>query len=250
MTGREAGWWGLGVWVAGLAVFASDASAREYLLNQAYDTAKRGEVEVELYNDMHFTDADNDDSYNSKHQLEVEYGVLDHLQLGYYEVYTWNRADDWERDEFKIEAKLRFAEAGRWPADVALYSEYKNPNGHRAVHSDELENKVILSKRLGPLTLVGNVVFEKTLNTGSHWAYEYTAGLSYDLTPRIRLALETQQGLGESGKFGINRNHPWYLVPGLSVAFGPHVKLLAGPAFGLTRGSDDFQLKSIVEVEF
>ncbi len=30
----------------------------------------------------------------------------------------------------------------------------------------------------------------------------------------------------------------------------PHVRLLVGPAFGLTRVSDDVQLKSIVEIEF
>ena len=228
-----------------------EAQAQEYLLNQAYETAERGEVEVEFYNDMHFTEADRDDSYHSKHQIEVEYGLTDHLQLAYYEVYTWDRAKDWERDAFKIEAKLRLAEAGRWPVDLALYTEYKNPDGHRAIHSDELENKVILSKEIGPWDLVGNVVFEKQLNTGSDWELEYTAGASYALTPRIRVGLELKETLGDPDEFGVRRtDHELFLVPALYANLAPHVRVLAGPAFGLTHASDDLQLKSIVEVEF
>ena len=229
----------------------AEAHLRDYLVNQSYYTTKRGEFEVELYNDMNFAEADNDDSYNSQHQLEVEYGLTDHLQLSYYEVYTWDRAKDWERDEFKIEAKLRLAEAGRWPVDVALYAEYANPDGHREVNSDELENKVILSRDFGPWNVVGNFIFEKQINTHSDWEFEYTAGVSYALTPRTRLGLEIKETLGDSGEFGFRRkDHKAFLVPGLYTSLTPHVRVLAGPAFGLTRVSDDLQLRSIVEVEF
>ena len=241
--------------VAGLGMVLSVAPAtqahqRDYLVNQAYHTAKRGEVEVEFHNDMNFPEADSDSSYSSKHQVELEYGVTDHLQLAYYEVYTWDRTKDWEREEFKLEAKLRFAQAGDWPLDVALYTEYKNPDGRRRVHSDELENKVILSKDLGRWNVVANVIFEKTINEHSHWDYEYTAGMSYGLTPRVRLGLEVKQGLGNSAEFEFNGRQPLYLVPGLYASLSPHVRLLVGPVFGVTRTSDDLQLKSILEVEF
>ena len=183
--------------------------------------------------------------------MEFEYGVLDRLQLAYYEVYTWNRAKDWERDEFKIEAKLRLAEAGAWPLDVALYTEYKNPDGHRDVASDVLENKLILSKDVGPWNLIGNVIFEKPLNSGAPWGYEYTAGVSYALTPRTRLGLEIKEGLGDSDDFEVfSSRKPLYVVPGIYTSLTPHIRVLIGPAFGLTRASDDLQLRSIVEVEF
>ena len=227
------------------------AHARDYLVNQPYYTAKQGEFEVELYNDMNFTEADTDDSYNSKHQVELEYGLTDHLQLAYYEVYAWDRANDWERDELKLEAKYRFAEPGQWPVDLALYTEYANPNGHRDIASDELENKIILSRDFGPLNLVGNVIFEKKINTHSDWEFEYTAGISYGMTPRTRLGLELKESLGDADEFGIRRkDHQLYLVPGLYSSLTPHLRLLVGPAFGLTRASDDVQLKSLVEVEF
>ncbi len=243
---------GMVVGVASVLVsLPAEAHVRDYVINEPYYTAKQGEFEVELRNDMNFSEAGNDETYHSKHQVELEYGLTDHFQLAYYEVYTWDREQDWARDAFKIEAKLRLAEAGQWPVDVALYTEYENPNGHRDVHSDVLENKVIMSRDFGPWNVIGNFIFEKPLNSGEPWAFEYTAGASFALSPRTRIGLELKETLGNSDEFGWHqKDHQLFLVPGIYASFTPHVRLLVGPAFGLTRASDDFQLNSIVEVEF
>ena len=252
MTQRSVAGWLTGiVYLWGSIALIGEAAARDGLVTQSYETTKRGEFEVELYNDINFPESDQDDTYHSTHQIELEYGVLDHLQVAYYEVYTWDRAQDWERDAFKVEAKLRFAEAGQWPVDLALYTEYANPDGHREIRSDVLENKVILSKDLGPWNLTGNFIFEKELNTGADWEYEVTTGVSYALTARTRLGVEIKEGLGDAGNFEVfSPNQPLYVIPGIYTSITPHVRLLVGPAFGLTRSSDDLQLKSIVEVEF
>ncbi len=246
--------WGIGLavgWIMLGAGMAAEAHMRDYLLTQPYFTAGKGEFEVELHNDFNFVEADDDDTYASKHQVELEYGITDHIQLGYYEVYTWDREKDWERDAFKIELKGRFAQAGQWPVDVALYTEYKNPDGHRDIRSDVLENKLILSKDFGRVNVAGNFVFEKELNSGEPWEFEYTAGVSYAVTPTTRIGLEIQESLGDSGEFLQQlEEREILLVPGIYANITPHVRVLAGPAFGLTRGSDDFQLRSIVEVEF
>ena len=237
-----------GLWVL---LLVPGAQAREYLVNQGAATLERGEFEVESYNDVNFTEAGDDETYNSKHQVELEYGVTDFFQLAYYEVYTWDRPRDWERDELKIEAKLRLAKPGRWPVDVALYTEYANPDGRRGVNSDEIENKLILGKTFGPWSVVGNAVFERKVNTHSDWAFEYTAGASYALTPRIQVGVEAKETLGDSDEFGWHRkDHQLFLIPGIYASLTPHLRILIGPAFGLTRASDDVQLKSIVEVEF
>ncbi|MBI3321658.1 MAG: hypothetical protein HYZ91_05265, partial [Candidatus Omnitrophica bacterium] len=125
------------------------------------------------------------------------------------------------------------------------------PDGRRDVRSDELENKVILSKDVGPWNLVGNFVFEKPLNTHSDWEFEYTAGVSYALTDRTRAGLEWKETLGDSDEFGFRRkDHNIVLALGLYTSLTPHVRVLIGPAFGLTRASDDLQLRSIMEMEF
>ena len=247
-------WFGCCAVLVGIGLlfpYEAQAHMRDYLFTQPYYTAAKGEFELELWNDVNFSEADNDDTYSSKHQLEIEYGVSDHLQLAYYEVYTWDRTKDWERDAFKLEAKLRFAEAGRWPIDLALYTEYKNPDGSREQHSDAIENKVILSKDFGVWNVTANLVAEKDINTHSDWGFEYTAGASYAMSSLTRVGLEVKETLGDADSFGIRRkDHKLYLLPGIYTTLASHVRVLVGPAFGLTRASDDLQLRSILEFEF
>lgn len=233
-----------------VAVGSADAHMRDNILNQPYYTAKQGEFEIELYTDMIFPEWDNDDTYKTKHQLELEYGITDHVQVAYYEVYTWDRTKDWERDSYKIETKWRLAEAGQWPVDVTLYGEYINPNGTRETSSDKIEQKLILSKNIGPWNVVTNAIFEKKINTHSNWEFAYTAGLSYGLTPRTRLGLEVKQKLGDSDEFGFHDSREFLLAPGVYTTLHPNVRILVAPVFGLTKASDDLQLRSLVEIEF
>ena len=224
---------------------------RDYLFNQGYHTTRRGEFELELYNDFNMPEADNDNTYNSKHQVELEYGLTSHLQLAYYEVTTWNQAKDWERDALKLEAKYRFQESGELPVDIALYGEYKNPNGHRDGNSDEMEGKLILSRDFGPWNVVANLIAERKINEHEDLQWEYTAGVSYPLNPKVRLGLEVKETLGDQGEFGIHRKgHKLQLMPVVAASLTPHTRILFGSAFGLTRASDDIQLRSIVEIEF
>ena len=246
-------WWKAGMLALGFVVTtagAAGAGLRDYIVNQQYYTAKKGEVEVELYNDYNFVNLSDDETYTSKHQVEFEYGLTDHLQLAVYEVATWDRRKDWEHDEVKIEAKARLAEAGQWPVDVTLYAEYKNPNGSRERRSDAIENKLILSKNFGSWNWVGNMIREKTIKKHSDWKLSYTTGVSYGLTPRTKLGLEFKEEFGEIGQIGSRGTHKAQLVPGIYSSITPNVRLLFGPAIGLTSAADDLQLRSIVEVEF
>ena len=227
------------------------AHMRDTLFNQGYHTTRKGEFEVELYNDLNLKDADNDSTYSSKHQVELEYGLTSHLQLAYYEVFTWDRPKDWRRNSFKIETKYRFLESGELPVDIALYAEYKNPNGHRDTDSDEIEGKLILSRDLGRWNVVGNLIAERKINEHEDLQWEYTAGISTALNSRIRLGVEVTETLGDQGEFGIHRkDHQLQLMPVVAANLNPHTRILFGPAFGLTKASDDIQLKSIVEIEF
>ena len=234
-----------------LAPKPSFAHLRDYLMNQMYYTARKGEFEIELWNDFNLKDADNDDTYSSRHQAEFEVGLTNHWQWAYYEVYKWDRKDDFERDMFKIETKYRFLESGELPVDIALYGEYKNPNGRRNRRSDALEGKLILSKDIGPWNLIANLITEKEINTHSFWKFEYTLGTSYLLNPKTRLALEWKETLGDTDAFGIHRkDHKAQIMPAIFYSPTTHTRILFGPAFGLTKGTDDIQLKSIVEIEF
>ena len=238
----------------GLLVLAprpAHADLRDYIFNQGYYTPKKGEFEVELYNDYNFTDTANSDEDSSKHQVELEYGLTSHLALAYYEVYGWNREEDFNREELKVETKYRFLEAGELPVDIALYAEYVNPNGHQEVRSDEMELKLILSKNLGPWNVTGNFIAEREINQHDPWALEYTLGVSYPIHPKVHLGLEIKETLGKTDNLGIHRDdHEFQLMPVVAASLTPHSRILFGPAIGLTHAADDLQLKSIVEIEF
>ena len=238
---------------AALATNPAPAAAhmRDYIFNQGYHTTKKGEFEVELYNDYKMPESENDGTFNSQHQIELEYGLTNRLQLAYYEVFTWDRPNDWQRNAFKVETKYRLFESGELPVDIALYGEYKNPNGHWETASDELEAKLILSKDLGPWNLVGNLITERKINEHEDLQWEYTAGVSYAVKPNLRAGLEIKETLGDQGDFGpMRRGHELQLMPVIAYNPTPHARLLFGPAFGLTGPADDVQLKSIVEIEF
>ncbi|MBI3318175.1 MAG: hypothetical protein HYZ90_03385 [Candidatus Omnitrophica bacterium] len=227
------------------------AHLRDYIFNQGYHTSRKGEFEIELHNDLNLKEADNDESYSSKHQVELEYGVTDHLQLATYEVFKWDRKDDFERDELKVEGKVRLLESGELPVDIALYGEYKNPNGHHDQRSDAMELKLILSKDLGPWNVTGNLITERKINQHDPWAFEYTLGISRPVHPQVRLGLEIKEGLGTTEDLGVRRKgHKFQLMPMVAWSPTPHSRVLFGPAFGLTRASDDIQLKSIASIEF
>ena len=227
------------------------AHMRDYIFNQGYHTTKKGEFEVELYNDFKMPESENDDTFNSVHQIELEYGLTNRLQLAYYEVFTWDRDKDWQRDAFKIETKYRFLESGELPVDIALYGEYKNPDGHRDTRSDELEAKLILSRDFGPWNIVGNLITERKINEHEDLQWEYTAGISRAIKPNLRIGLEIQETLGDQGDFGpLRREHELQLMPVVAYNPSPHARFLFGPAFGLTGPANDIQLKSIVEIEF
>ena len=239
------------------------AHMRDTLFNESYYTAKKREFEVELRNDYNIPDTEEDDTHNFKGQVEFEYGITNHLQVAYYEVFTWAHDGDWDRDAFKVETKYRLFEPGTLPVNIALYAEYVNPDGSNNVNSDEMELKLIFSRDFGPLNLIANLTTEREINQHEDWQWEYTAGANYAVNNRVRLGLEVKENLGDQGEFDVHRKgHELQLMPVVAATLTrpelseegkrshPDVRLLFGPAIGLSRAADDLQLRSILEIEF
>lgn len=239
--------------LAACALWAHPAEAhmRDYLLNQEYYTAERGEFEVETFNDLKLREADNSDTYASKHQVELEYGLLDHLQLAGYAVWEWGKGEPVAWDEWKAEAKYRFLEAGALPVDVAVYLEYANTNGSPPDDSDELEGKLILSKTWSAWNVTANWIMEKEIQNANNWEHSWTAGVTYAWTPRFKTGLEWKETLGTSEDFGFRHvGYQVQLMPTIGWSPTPHSKILVGPAFGLSRAAPDVEIRTMVAVEF
>lgn len=220
----------------------SPSYARDYLVNYGYKTPHKGEIELELW-----TDYVNGDTNYFFHQTEIEYGITDRWMVGVYGQFKESAG----YDGYKIETRYRFGDKGMWFVDPALYFEYKNPNGSQDVRDDLLEAKLILSKDIGALNLVTNLkFFERGINSHQDVKFGYTFGTSYPFFDKAKLGLEFKGSLGKEGDFRIDDDQKHYIIPGIYMDLWDDIELAVGLGFGLTRESDNFLLKSIIEIEF
>jgi hypothetical protein len=177
------------------------ATPRPLPFTYTYDTLGAGETEIEQYVDLTPVTAISASSGKpvwytaTQFQTEFEHGITDSLELGLYVAYQpdpggayTNTASLTEGTGFKERLKLRLAEAGQWPIDVALYGElveYSN--------EFEIEAKVILERRLGKLRLAANAWVEREFYYGTterDWVLNPTIGATYEITPAFHLGAE------------------------------------------------------------
>jgi hypothetical protein len=160
----------------------------------SYSTLGEGEVEIEQYGDFIPLRALNAGSgapqwYGAtQFQTEFEYGISDRLELGLYVSYVPTpsgvafAAQTTEANGVKQRLRLRLAEEGEWPVDVALYGELVE--NEREI---EIEAKIILQKRIEKLRILLNLWGEREYYFVDHrdWVINPTMGVSYQVTPSI-----------------------------------------------------------------
>ena len=165
-----------------------------------YQTIGKGEGEVEQYVDFVPTKA-LDPTGNpvwyaaTQLQTEFEWGITDHLELGLYATLApqppgglTSTASLTESNGFKERLRLRIADEGVLPVDMALYGE--------VVENDlelELEAKIILEKRFGPLRIAANLWGSSSASTpptSSTGSPTPTLGATYQLSPSVHLGVE------------------------------------------------------------
>jgi hypothetical protein len=165
-----------------------------------YQTLGKGEGEVEQYVDFVPTKALNalgNPVWYAATQLqtEFEWGITDHLELGLYATLApqppgglTGTATLTESNGFKERLRLRVADEGVLPVDLAFYGE--------VVENDvelELEAKIILEKRFGHLRIAANLwgELEREYATNQFdWVANPTLGATYQLSPSVHLGVE------------------------------------------------------------
>lgn len=181
--------------------FASTVQANPHALpfTYPYETSVEGALEVEQYVDMTPVRLAREQpdgtvegvwGLGSVLQTELEYGLTDRLELGWYFQFKQAAAlgPSLTFDGIKQRLRLRLAEAGEWPVNVALYLETAE------LHDElELEEKIILTRRFGALNLLTNLWIEQeyVIPTAEvKHIYNPTAGGYYEITPAFSLGLE------------------------------------------------------------
>ena len=179
----------------------SHATPRPLPFTYTYDTLGEGETEIENYVDLTpvqaiSTQTGKQVGYTAfQFQTEFEHGITDRLELGLYlalmpgpgDAYT-STATLTEGTGFKERLKLRLADAGEWPLDVALY-------GELVEYTDEfeIEAKIILERRIGNLRIAANAWAEREFYYAVNqrdWVLNPTIGATYQITPAVHAGIE------------------------------------------------------------
>lgn len=227
-----------------LALLSGEAAAnpRPLPFTYPYATLPKGELELELYSDVTPLRVYADPADPSQGRLweplyqlqnEIEYGISDRVEVGFYQVFEANPVDGGDNallfDGLKFRVRTRLAEAGQWPVDVGLYFELETMH-------DELsfEGKVNLERDFGKLRLMTNLWVEESIERpldakarGQQAAFiiNPTLGGSYELTPGTSLGVEywARGQLSPSGETPVERDNSrvhHFVGPAVHLNFG------------------------------
>ncbi len=231
------------VCLLGVACISENALAdrRSYVWTYEYQTMPKGMAEIEFYLTEEQKNIDKARPNVWKPQVELEYGVTDHFDVSMYQQFEQSNTDkssDFKYEGFKIRTRYRVSERSKLPVDVLLYLEYIRPGDFK--EPNELEEKLVLAKDIGNFNISYNQIFVQKLESDSMAEYEYATGLSYEITPSIKIGVESK---------GNYLDKKYYLGPTIGLAtskFWVNMGIVAG----LNKQSDDMQVRLIVGILF
>ena len=219
----------------------SYADRRSYVWTYEYMTMPKGMWEVEGYLTTEVPDMGKSNINTVKPQVELEYGVTERLDLAVYQMWKISnkaKENDSKYDGFKLRARYRIGQKGRFIVDPLLYFEYIRDADYSKPNVGEF--KLVLGRDIGDFNLSYNQIAKRNLDQGGKTECEYAAGLSYKLTPAVKLGMESK-GSYNKRKIALGPTLSWS---------GKKVWLALGAAWGLNERTDDLQTRIIVGVLF
>ena len=226
--------------LAVMAVFALAGTAladqRTYVWTYEYLTLSRDSAEFEIYLDAKTADRQQDNSSDWRQQFELEYGITDRFDAGFYLVYEQKEEESLKYTGYKIRFRYRIAEKNVLPLDLLLYAEHQEK-----VDADNVfEGKLILAKDIGNLNIAYNQIYKNTYTSGDGADHQYAAGASYPVASNLRLGVESKGDYGED---------TYALGPTLSWV-GGRIWANIGAVYGLNRRTNDREVRFILGIPF
>lgn len=181
-----------------------NADGRHFVWTYEYQTMPRGEAELETYTEFSHVENDTGRFSTTTLQYEYEVGMTDKFDVGIYQKFQQDSNGPLAYDGFKIRARYRLGEKGRWIVNPLLYVEYKD---NAAFDSSVLETKLILTRDFNKLNLAFNPIVEFEFEEDeTEIEFEFSGGLSYLLHPLLSLGLEAK-GTGNDLYWGPTISH-------------------------------------------
>jgi hypothetical protein len=205
-------------------------------------TMPKGMWELETYLTTEIPNMHKSNINTVKPQLELEYGITDRWDVSMYQMWEFKNKrfeNDSEYKGFKLRTRYRIGEKGKFFVDPLLYFEYIRDDDFSKPNVGEA--KLVLAKDLGDFNISYNQIIKRNLGRGKT-DHEYASGVSYALTPRFKVGIESK------GNF-----------PKEKCALGPTISytlkrvkayVAVGAVFGLNERTDDLQTRMIIGVLF
>lgn len=232
-----------------LTLLPSSAAAnpRPLGFTYMYGTTPEGQLEVEQYIDVQPLELDDgaggtDTRLQFDLQTELELGLSDHWELGFYLVGRQPADGPFVFRGLKQRVRGRFAEEGELPIDLGVYLEVVEYNDRI-----ELEQKLILQKRFGSLLALANLSFEQEIPFDGgevEVVFNPSAGLAWSPTPALSLGLEYRLD-GELAELG-EADH--YLGPVLMLVKGEYFATLGAYAHLAGESEGDVWVRCILGI--
>ncbi len=220
-----------------LAVLSPAVRADEkyYVWTYDYSSLAKGNSEIEYYLTATTKDRQTSGRSDWEHQVELEYGITDHLDAGLYQVFAQQAGDSLQYAGFKFRLRYRVAEKNQLPVDIVFYAEHKESTLGESL----FEGKVFLAKDFGKLNIAYNQIYERGYSSGKG-EYEYAVGASYELKPWLRMGVESKGSYSE-GEYAAGPTISWV---------GDRIWGNLGILYGLNRLTDDRSVRLLLGIPF
>jgi hypothetical protein len=226
-------------WFTGMAIVLSGGAAfadqKNYVWTYDYATLARGGSEVEFYQTAVTKDIQTRNASDWKQQVELEYGITDHLDAALYEMYEQPADGVLSYAGYKLRLRYRIAEKDRLPVDFLLYAEHQE----NITDENAFEGKLILAKDIGKLNIAYNQIYEREYGPGKE-EHGYAVGVSYALAPWFAVGIEAK-GSYTDKEYAAGPTLAWV---------GNRIWANVGAVYGMNRKSNDREVRFLLGVPF
>jgi len=186
-------------------------------------------------------------------EYEFAYGITDRIEgAAYVQLSQVSGYGTWYAGS-KYRLRGRLFDEDTLPVNVGWYLELE---WHKTPQFDdsnlELELRPIIEKDFGPLSIVLNPKFEKSLIGSGHnqgIEFGYAAGTYYRWRRYLSPGIEYFGGIGLIDDNDPLSSQQHYIFPVIRGELPNRIEYSVGPGFGLSRGSDRVLIKFNFELE-
>ncbi len=231
------------------------ADERPYAFTYEPVVSAAGEVELELYETMYQPRTGGRDSRSWEHQLEVGYGVTEHLSLSVYGAFRTTSTTTFEPSAVRLEGRYKLLGAGEAPFDLVLYAELE-----KELVEDKpwgVEEKLILGRGYGAFSWAANLIAEQEFPAagGHELKVGWSAGAAVEPVRGLRLGAESF-GWRTRDVDGAVTWTAWagptgsVALPFLARGSVNGAWLILGAGFGLNQASDRVMARAVLGCDF